>query len=64
MRKIVTQFGFIKLPDHLHDELLKLHGVTLKGQNIVIEKASSTSETTYTTTICTPPRDRRFNTKF
>ena len=35
-------FGFAVMPEHVQKELLKLHGIEFHGNNIVIEKATST----------------------
>ena len=36
-------FAFITIPDHVHDELLKLNDVKYKGRTIVVETAKSRS---------------------
>ena len=36
-------FAFIKTPDHVHEELLKLNGVEFKGRPIAVESTKTRS---------------------
>ena len=42
-------FAYVKVPRHVSDELLKLHGLGFKGKMLVIEKAK------------TPPKAKNIN---